>query len=634
MRTFFLVHNHVSLMFGSRARRLNVFAQNSSHLCVMSLLGVPVSRFPPIASSPTCSLSRPSASSTPLVRTRSPPCASAPWGGMSGYLANPTPDTGYESKFCVDASDEHTPINLTESNRNFSHDYDATIATTENLDVPRHYGAASIFQHTVAVSRVPTLSKQGSLGNSLTKVLAEYDSVGSRNSIWETCADPDRETVVSTLFRSESKAKREIENKKLCNRQVTGKISTKSLNGKLYWPSLERHGLCKNCMKLREKWREKYWWKKNSDIALHEIDQEFESQRFQLQQGNRWADRAQRDKISLYGELKLRNKLFQEKSCKGLTVWRIEKNLLRRNRSSKTSKHRWIVHASRAESYDCESVVDSDSGMKEQSKFPVGFDRILRNWIREQLWSDPRSQSTLHYAESQDHASPRFWIAAWSTEYYGYFRERFWPTICSKKDDLLQSTTIHRIWHPLFKNQDLILHELQRDQRVKWKENRWIRQSHYSISKVEVVCWIVLWNLFPQWYDGLSETPDFGNAYWTISRLYGVSKLEKSTSRLKYVRNQQIFVSQSTGSKKLRQQKLTDELVTSRTIVGRTDFTKFDLLNTMIASALKGLSNKHINFRKRVSKRSVLKNTTDSYVGDKLLAWSLSIPVQLELMKR
>ena len=142
------------------------------------------------------------------------------------------------------------------------------------------------------------------------------------------------------------------------------------------------------------------------------------------------------------------------------------------------------------------------------------------------------------------------------------------------------------------------------------------------------------WNLFPQWYDGLSETPDFGNAYWTISRLYGVSKLEKSTSRLKYVRNQQIFVSQCTGSKKLRQQKSTDEFVTSRTIVGRTDFTDFDLLNTMIASALKGLSNKHILFRKRVSKRSVLKNTTDSYVGDKLLAWSLSIPVQQELMKR
>ena len=38
----------------------------------------------------------------------------------------------------------------------------------------------------------------------------------------------------------------------------------------------------------------------------------FESQRFQLQTANRWADQAQRDKISLYGELALRSRLFQE----------------------------------------------------------------------------------------------------------------------------------------------------------------------------------------------------------------------------------------------------------------------------------------------------------------------------------
>ena len=51
---------------------------------------------------------------------------------------------------------------------------------------------------------------------------------------------------------------------------------------------------------------------RNSDIAFHEINQEFESQRFQLQQASRWADQAQRDKISLHGELELRKRLFQE----------------------------------------------------------------------------------------------------------------------------------------------------------------------------------------------------------------------------------------------------------------------------------------------------------------------------------
>ena len=54
------------------------------------------------------------------------------------------------------------------------------------------------------------------------------------------------------------------------------------------------------------------WEKRNSDIGFQEINQEFESQRFQLHQASRWADQAQRDKNSLYGELELRNRLFQE----------------------------------------------------------------------------------------------------------------------------------------------------------------------------------------------------------------------------------------------------------------------------------------------------------------------------------
>ena len=44
-----------------------------------------------------------------------------------------------------------------------------------------------------------------------------------------------------------------------------------------------------------------------------------------------------------------------------------------------------------------------------------------------------------------------------------------------------------------------------------------------------------------------------------------------------------------------------DELVTSRSIVVRTDFLDYDMLEAMIASALKRLVDKHIHFRKRVS---------------------------------
>ena len=56
----------------------------------------------------------------------------------------------------------------------------------------------------------------------------------------------------------------------------------------------------------------KHWEKRNSYIAFYEVNHEFESQRLQLHQASQWADQAQRDKISLYGDLELRNRLFQE----------------------------------------------------------------------------------------------------------------------------------------------------------------------------------------------------------------------------------------------------------------------------------------------------------------------------------
>ena len=42
-----------------------------------------------------------------------------------------------------------------------------------------------------------------------------------------------------------------------------------------------------------------------------------------------------------------------------------------------------------------------------------------------------------------------------------------------------------------------------------------------------------------------------------------------------------------------------DELMTSRSFEERTDFTDYDMLDAMIASALKKLLDKHIHFRKK-----------------------------------
>ena len=180
--------------------------------------------------------------------------------------------------------------------------------------------------------------------------------------------------------------------------------------------------------------------------------------------------------------------------------------------------------------------------------------RILRSWIKQQLWSDPRCQSTLYYSESQDHASLRFWIAARNTEYYGYFKKRFLNDYLLKKEDPLHSLTLQRSWHPRLKNWDPKLEELQRDRGVKWEENRWTHQSPYHTSKMEVECWIILVELILTVVWMIRRDFRFRNCIWENFLTLWNFKAGKSTSRLMFVRKQHILISQCTGSKKLRWQ--------------------------------------------------------------------------------
>ena len=55
------------------------------------------------------------------------------------------------------------------------------------------------------------------------------------------------------------------------------------------------------------------------------------------------------------------------------------------------------------------------------------------------------------------------------------------------------------------------------------------------------------------------------------------------------------------GIKEIETAQSIDELMTSRSIVGPNDLPDYDMLDALIASALKRLLDKHIHFRKRVS---------------------------------
>ena len=52
--------------------------------------------------------------------------------------------------------------------------------------------------------------------------------------------------------------------------------------------------------------------RRNSGVALHQTNQQLESQRLELHQANQWADRAQRENSRLFGESSSKNRLHQE----------------------------------------------------------------------------------------------------------------------------------------------------------------------------------------------------------------------------------------------------------------------------------------------------------------------------------
>ena len=97
----------------------------------------------------------------------------------------------------------------------------------------------------------------------------------------------------------------------------------------------------------------------------------------------------------------------------------------------------------------------------------------------------------------------------------------------------------------------------------------------------------------------------------------------KSTSRLNFLRKQQILISQCNGPKKSRLAKSIDELTTSRSIVGRTDFADFEKLDAMIASALKRLLDKHIHFRKRGSVEEQRAQNSDRFLRGRQNAYMI-----------
>ena len=257
-----------------------------------SSLGIIASLEPGIESvKPTCLTSRTSATSTSF-------------GGLAARPIRPQ-NTGYEPNFYSYMNEDHTLINIPDSHSSFQCRDDATITSaTEDPGVP-YWGASSSSKQTAA-SRVPTML--GSFGASLWKQRPE--SVDCRASIQATGADVDRESVGPPFFKGHSQKGREIRDTNVVHSLKDRENPQRILERKV---DLAVRGEIMAQRKMYEAEVEaRNWEKRSSDFSFEEISQEFESQRFQLHQASRWADQAQRDKISLYGEMEVRNRLFKE----------------------------------------------------------------------------------------------------------------------------------------------------------------------------------------------------------------------------------------------------------------------------------------------------------------------------------
>ena len=98
------------------------------------------------------------------------------------------------------------------------------------------------------------------------------------------------------VFSSVCRKEREIDITTLCNRQETGKNFTKSLSGKLNWPSEERKWLIKNLFKAEAEMEARYGERGIRILLFMKSIRSSKPQRFQQQQANRWADQVQTEK--------------------------------------------------------------------------------------------------------------------------------------------------------------------------------------------------------------------------------------------------------------------------------------------------------------------------------------------------
>ena len=260
--------------------------------------------------------------------------------------------------------------------------------------------------------------------------------------------------------------------------------------------------------------------------------------------------------------------------------------------------------------------------------FLVRRERVLGSWNSEQLWSDPRSESTSHRV-------PRPCLAAildcrmihgisWvlqETSLNDYLLEKDEPLLSDNSKNLATSS-----------------HELRPDipGNTKRSEKEMRRALLYSsIPAPRFQRGAGVYDHTGATYsDWWSEISYDGMESWRISWLYGISQLESRLQNWSLSKNSrssdQYALDQSSGDCKInwRTSDIAIDCGAKRSL--RLQYAGCD---DCVCSEQPSRHASSLPQKSMCRRSSVLKNTTDSFEEDKLLTWSSSISVQLELMK-
>ena len=205
--------------------------------------------------------------------------------------------------------------------------------------------------------------------------------------------------------------------------------------------------------------------------------------------------------------------------------------------------------------------------------------------------------STLNKSELQNCASPRFWIAAWNTQYDGYLW-RFWTTTCSRRT----TSKYHEKSRNLASSSRGVKPKLTEHTMTTGSKRR--PEQDLSNSRNILHCGDGISRHTGGTYShgGMMEysrfpISDLHLAKFPDSMEFESWKVNFKTEVCAKTANPQITMSWIT---EVERAKSIDESSTSQSILGRTDFPDCEMLDVMIASALKKILNSHIQFLKRI----------------------------------